>query len=371
MFYNYLIIFIVWGITSYLISLALNYYLIHNNSGFTLKKTNTNAVRFASQSKPIYGGITFYALFMLYTLAYLFLLDKNFYVNEQTFGLGLAVTLAFFMGLVDDLLSTPPVFKFIMQVIIALLLINFNIYIQIFDNNIYNYALTMLWVVGIMNSINMLDNMDAITASITLTILAGMFINIIITNDYTKLPYLLGIVVVFFAILGFLKYNWAPSKIYMGDNGSQFLGALLGGMSIMFLWNTSGVTNQPALAQILKPFIIVLLAFIVPIIDTTTVSINRLLRGQSPFVGGKDHTTHHLFYLGLKNKQVALLLISISLFSVLLSVLIVNNVKNWTETYTVIFISYFILIFGALYINTRVNKEKLKKALGVKLKSNE
>jgi len=362
MLYNYLIIFIVWGVSAYFISLALNYYLI-NHKGFTLKKNNTEAVRFASQNKPIFGGITFFALFLLYTLAYIFFLDKSFYVNEQTFGLGLAVTIGFFMGLVDDLLATPPAFKFVMQIIISILLINFNIYIQISDNNIINYALTIFWIVGIMNSINMLDNMDAVTASITLTILGGMFVNIIISNDYTKLPYLLGIIVVFAAILGFLKYNWSPSKIYMGDNGSQFLGALLGGMSIMFLWNNTTISPNAGIVSILKPFFIVVLAFIVPIIDTTTVSINRILRGQSPFVGGKDHTTHHLFYLGLKTHQVAVFLILLSVISVTLSVYIINEIKEWNNTYSIVFGAYFLIIFSALYINTKIDKQKIKKVI--------
>lgn len=361
MFYSYLIIFIVWGISAYFISLALNYYLIKHKK-FTLKKNNTEAERFASQSKPIFGGINFFAIFLLYTLAYIFFLDKNFYVNGQTFGLGLAVTIGFFMGLVDDILATPPMFKFVMQLLIAVLLINFDIYIKISDNNLINYALTIFWIVGIMNSINMLDNMDAITASITLTILAGMFINIIISNDYTKLPYMLGIIVVIASILGFLKYNWAPSKIYMGDNGSQFLGALLGGMSIMFLWNLPAETSKTF--SVFKPFFIVLLAFIIPIVDTTTVSINRLLRGQSPFVGGKDHTTHHLFYLGFKNNQVAVILITISSISMIMSSYIINEIENWNNYYTILFGSYFLLIFSLLYLNTKFKKEKIKKIIG-------
>ncbi len=361
MIYDYIITLSIWGVLAFFLSTLLSKYLINNKSGLFIKKSNNSAVRFSSQKKPVFGGIVFYSVFLVFTILYILFLDENMYANKQTFGIGFAVTVAFFMGLADDLLSTSPIFKFAVQFIVAILLIYFNIYIDLFQNIYLNYLITIIWIVGIMNSINMLDNMDAITATIALTILVGIFINIGLTHDYTKLPYLFGIVVVFASILGFLRFNWSPSKIYMGDNGSQFLGALLGALSILFIWNnntTETITNS---SFNIKPIIITLLAFIIPIVDTTTVSINRILEGKSPFVGGKDHTTHHLSYLGLNNKQIVILLGSISLISVLISTYIINFVKDWNSFYTFIFSSISTFIFLILYANTKISKERTKK----------
>jgi len=361
MIYNYAIEIIIWGIISFILSVLINRYFINNKSAIDIKKSNSTAERFASQTKPIYGGITFFTVFLIFTISYILFMDTNFQIDNRLFGIGLVATIGFFMGLADDILSTPPLFKFSIQLLIAFLLIYFNIYINIFDSQTLNYLLTVLWIVGIMNSINMLDNMDAITSVITLTILSGMFFNIGLSNDYTLLPFLFGIAVVFSSILGFLKFNWSPSRIYMGDNGSQFIGALLGAMGILFLWNIHPTGN--AVDYFPRQLVVIIFAFLIPIIDTTTVTINRLLKGKSPFKGGRDHTTHHLAYLGLKDNQVAILLMIISVISVSLSSYIVNFANRWSIFDTISYGTLAFIIFFLLYVNTRSSKTKAKKVI--------
>jgi UDP-GlcNAc:undecaprenyl-phosphate GlcNAc-1-phosphate transferase len=160
------------------------------------------------------------------------------------------------------------------------------------------------------------------------------------------------------ALLGFLYYNWNPSKIYMGDTGSQFLGVFLAAIGILYLWNGHAEINFRIQT---KQFVVALLVFIVPIIDTTTVTINRLLKGQSPFVGGKDHTTHHLSYLGLSDRQVALSFFGLSFLSVIFLVIIDQVIaSNWDYWHFGLFMAYFLTLFGFLYGITRVNKHKEK-----------
>jgi hypothetical protein len=114
-------------------------------------------------------------------------------------------------------------------------------------------------------------------------------------------------------IFGFFFFNWHPSRMYMGDTGSQFLGVFLAAISIMFFWNI----RTPYIGMFdLRQFVIPLLLFIIPLCDTGTVVIRRLARRQSPFVGGKDHIAHHLAYLGMSDTWVAVLLGSVSLASV-------------------------------------------------------
>ena len=143
--------------------------------------------------------------------------------------------------------------------------------------------------------------------------------------------------------------------MYMGDTGSQFLGVVLAGLAINFLWNFPS-TELGAISRVL----LVALAFIVPLSDTTTVVINRLAKGTSPFVGGKDHTTHHLSYAGLSEQSVALLLAGIGIVSASLSFLLIAA-NHWTSLFTILFSVYAILVFLSLYLVSRLPLGKKKK----------
>jgi UDP-GlcNAc:undecaprenyl-phosphate GlcNAc-1-phosphate transferase len=165
---------------------------------------------------------------------------------------------------------------------------------------------------------------------------------------------LLGVVA---TLLGFLYYNWNPSRMYMGDSGSQFLGVFLAGIGIEYFWNAPDYYGAAVQS---KQFLIAILMFVVPISDTTTVSINRILKGKSPFVGGRDHTTHHLSYMGLSDRHVGLVMIAISSLAMFLSIFVMNNVRNWNTTYAVSAGIVFLLILGGLYSTTRISKPKPK-----------
>ena len=231
--------------------------------------------------------------------------------------------------------------KFIGQLTCANILIAMDIYIPLTPILGVNYVFTVIWVVGMMNSINMLDNMDGITGSISAAIVscALMIAYLQRPDDYLLLFILLGVLA---SLLGFLAFNWHPARIYMGDTGSQFLGVFLSAIGIMYFWNFKEPTGE--LIQI-KQFIPPLMVFILPIIDTTTVFIRRIARGQSPFVGGKDHTTHHLAFLGLSDTMVAVVFVSLSLVSMVITYLIFEAKNSWHYQYSFIALSYFLLLF--------------------------
>jgi UDP-GlcNAc:undecaprenyl-phosphate GlcNAc-1-phosphate transferase len=144
------------------------------------------------------------------------------------------------------------------------------------------------------------------------------------------------------ALVGFLRFNWTPSKIYMGDTGSQFLGAFLAATSILFFWRFN--QGNQGLLQV-KPFVLPALFFIVPLIDTVTVTVRRLMRGQSPFVGGKDHITHHLAYLGMNEKQIIFTLLGITLLSFPVAILLVVGVIPWNFYVSFGVLAYVLLLF--------------------------
>jgi UDP-GlcNAc:undecaprenyl-phosphate/decaprenyl-phosphate GlcNAc-1-phosphate transferase len=130
--------------------------------------------------------------------------------------------------------------------------------------------------------------------------------------------------------------------MYMGDTGSQFLGIFLAGISIQFIWDYRQDTNSYFdFRQLLFP----LLIFIVPLVDTATVFIRRLARRQSPFVGGKDHTTHHLAYMGVSDSAVTISFIVLSLISVGIVFYLFMQFSRWSNIYTIAGFAYFIFVF--------------------------
>ncbi len=323
-----------------------------------LRKRNIGGERWASQRKPIFGGVMFYISFLVGLLISLLTLDFSS-ISSSYMGLVLmCLSISFFMGLLDDIQNQGPINKFIVQLSCAILLIYFDAYIQTSDNNIINYTLTIFWVVGIMNSINMLDNMDAITGSVSTIILiaiAGILITMGKTNSFD----LIIIISIIGSLLAYLYYNWHPSKMYMGDNGSQFLGIFLAIISIKYVWNSSPDFSGFSYRE----FLLSGLMFLLPIIDTTTVSINRLSEGKSPFVGDRFHTTHNLVYMGLSERAVAVVFIIISL----ISSFSVYYIISFTDIIIHINYYYLLLIFAIIIaatffiISRVVKKQKLCK----------
>ena len=320
-----------------------------------IRETSSTIIRWSSVSKPAFGGISFFIVFLLSAASYpIFFQNPELFPNSQVLGLLGSTALAFVMGLADDAYNTRPFLKFGAQISCGVILIATGTYIDVFDYTWANYALTIIWVVGIMNSINMLDNMDGITTVTSTGIVLMALTYLILQGDWQN-PNFIIMLGVLAALIGFLFINWHPSKMFMGDTGSQFLGIFLAAIGIHFFWNSSGPDNLDINS---RQFVSVMLAFALPIIDTTTVFINRILRKQSPFVGGKDHTTHHLSYLGLSDSQIALTFLGLSIVSFCLILIIFGFLEEWTTTHTWIFSSYFLVLLGVFYYIGSINKDR-------------
>lgn len=326
------------------LSLAINYLLL--KFSFNLGSRNNLAfkqVRWTAHVKPSIGGISFFIIFLLSWGIYGFISQERGIVpDRQIIGIVAATSLGFLAGLYDDAFNTNPLLKFLLQLTCGIILIGFNVKINISNIELINIFFTLVWVVGLMNSINMLDNMDGVTASISAMIIAGIIGVSAMTGHAPSDFYMLILVGVLGALIGFLKFNWSPSKIFMGDTGSQFLGVFLAATSIIFLWQFND--GNQGLLQV-KPFVLPALFFIIPIIDTTTVTVRRLLRGQSPFVGGKDHITHHFAYLGLKERSIVLLLMATTLVSFPIALLLIVNPVAWNFYLSFAMLGYVIALF--------------------------
>lgn len=355
--YNVILFYLVFFICSVIFSFLINslFLKFSKNLGVRQSLGESPVIRWGSQAKPSLGGISFYISFLLALSSYAVFIDTNkLFLNAEFIGILISCTTGFLMGLSDDAYDTKPFLKLAVQFTCGMILIASGIYINIFESMLLNYCLTLFWVIGIMNSINMLDNMDAITTVVSVSIMFTALTLILLNRDLTNIHCIL-IFGLLASLIGFLFFNWHPSKMYMGDTGSQLLGIFLAAIGIIYFWNLRYVTPQSD--SVAEHFIVPMLVFIIPLVDTTTVVINRLSKKSSPFIGGKDHTTHALAYIGLSDAQVAMVLGLISALSSLL-VIIIHSFLIWSDLLTYIFGAYILLVAGSLFYLTRLAIKK-------------
>ncbi|MCW5889152.1 MAG: hypothetical protein KIT14_01230 [bacterium] len=207
----------------------------------------------------------------------------------------------FLVGLVDDVVQIRPLTKLAAQVLAAGGIVASGLVLPWAHEPAVDAALAMLWIVGITNAVNLLDNMDGLAAGIAA--IACVFLGITFaTNgqwDMAVLPALVA-----GAAAGFLVYNFKPASIFMGDSGSMFLGCLLGGFALLSSYGRS----RSVASVLLTPVLIMM----IPILDTTLVAITRRLRGQPVSVGGRDHTSHRLVALGASERRAVLILYAVA-----------------------------------------------------------
>ncbi len=262
----------------------------------------------------------------LFYLAFLYIFDPNFLVLKyfkykftQIVGLVLSFIIILITGILDDIKELSAIKKLFIQILIANILFFTGTKVEFFTfnsiiislNEIISYVFTILWVVGLMNAINLLDGLDGLLSgvafiiSITLGILA-------IINGQTVLA-----IIIFSlagALLAFLRYNFNPAKIFLGDTGSLFIGLFMAVISILGYFKKATIIS----------FIIPILIFSLPILDTTLAIIRRLIKKQPIFKPDKEHLHHILLRSGLSQKQTAIIFYLVTL---LLSILVISIAK--------------------------------------------
>ena len=353
MTYFYIAFFLV----AFIFSVLINGLFLRFSRTLGIRDKKETVIRWASTSKPALGGISFFIVFLISLASYsMFFEAKEVLWNKKVLGLLCTTTLAFMMGLADDAYNTRPFLKLFVQILCGLILCYSGIIIGIFPNMILNYILTIIWVVGIMNSVNMLDNMDAISAIVSISIFSTALILLLIAGYQNNIHFfiLLGTIA---SLSGFLIFNWHPAKLFMGDTGSQILGLLLAAIGIIYFWNDSASMGNTI--SVSRQIIIVAIAFVLPIADTTIVVINRLIKKRSPFIGGRDHTTHHLFYSGLTEKKIAFLFAAIGILSAYLIYFIEIKISSWSFNYFWILSVFPVGIFIFLFAITVMKKNSI------------
>ena len=257
---------------------------------------------------PTLGGVGIIVAFSGTLFALYLIKDaRDLFLDRWSIIAGIMIM--FSIGLYDDIKHVNPPTKLAFQILAATLVIFFGNYtINFFRWPIANILLTLLWLVGITNAFNLLDNMDGLAGGVAL-IASGFLSVFFYTAGYPDL--LIISLALAGSISGFLIFNFPPAKIFMGDSGSMLLGFALAALAIARRTQASNI-----FAIVGVPILI----FLLPILDTGLVAITRILRGQSPATGGTDHTSHRLVAFGLSERQAVLVLYGIAVISGLASI---------------------------------------------------
>ncbi|MGE4485281.1 MAG: MraY family glycosyltransferase [Oscillospiraceae bacterium] len=264
----------------------------------------TEARRVHDHPIPRLGGL---AIFLAFIMSVVIFAD----VNRQVQGILLGAVVVVIVGVIDDIYPLPALLKFGMQILAALIAVYHGVVIQIISNpNIFSTAeflplgvlaipITVLWIVGITNSVNLIDGLDGLAVGVSAIASLTMLVISLAVADRNVIVILAALAG---ACIGFMPYNLNPAKIFMGDTGALLLGYVLATVSII------GFFKFYAIISFAVPF----LALGLPLFDTAFAFCRRILHGQNPMSPDRGHFHHRLIDMGLSQKQAVAILYSIS-----------------------------------------------------------
>jgi UDP-GlcNAc:undecaprenyl-phosphate GlcNAc-1-phosphate transferase len=238
-----------------------------------------------SSPVPYLGGLAVVVSFSLSMLIPVMAISESSVSHEFVVVIGVALALAL-LGLFDDLRNLSSVLRLACEIAAGVVLWNLDLGVQLVGVSWVDAIITVFWVVGITNAFNLLDNMDGLSAGIA-AIASFSFFAIAASNGQylvAGLSLALG-----GCALGFLRHNFHPARVYMGDSGALFFGFLVSFVGLKLQFNISSEVS------VLVPIVVCSVA----VLDTSLVTIARLRHGLSPFQGGRDHISHRLVKIGL------------------------------------------------------------------------
>ncbi|HEU0246024.1 MAG TPA: hypothetical protein VFR38_02975 [Gaiellaceae bacterium] len=325
------------AIAAFPLTVAVLWVLLRSPAGWRLVAVPSDE-RWHEQPTPTFGGIGIFAGFV--GAIFLALAGGAVEWSGELGGILAGVTLVFAAGLVDDLRHLSPFAKLAAQITAAVIVLASGLNVEIVGNDVLAWAIGLLWLVGITNAFNLLDNMDGLAATLAVVSCSYFAIDAVTEHDNTTV--LVLALALGFACAGFLPFNLRPQRgaaVFMGDSGSQVLGFALASLALAASWTVAGTT----VATILLP----LLVLAIPILDTTLVTIARLVEKRPVTQGGRDHTSHRLVYYGLSEGKAVLLLAIVS-SAIGATALAYNVLDNGRLTAIGVLVTFVLLVqFGS------------------------
>jgi len=262
-------------LTPFAILVARHFGVLDRPGGHKSHKTPT----------PYFGGLAILGGFALSLIVPVARSQPGQVTSELVLALGLGLALAV-LGFIDDVRTLPFVMRLTLEVGAAVVLWISDVRVDLGGPGWINVVITVIWFVGITNSFNLLDNMDGLSAGLA-AIAATSFFAIGATSGQHMVAALA--IAIAGSAVGFLRHNFFPAKIYMGDGGALFFGFMVAYLGLKIQ------PTAPTSVSYLAPIIVASVA----VLDTSLVTLNRLRHSLSPFVGGRDHISHRLVRVGL------------------------------------------------------------------------
>ena len=313
-----------------------------------------NGDRWHTQPTALLGGIAIYAgmaipLFFVADFASI----TAYFFNGQPITsrpsiaavIWISTTCLFAVGMADDFVDIKPQSKLMAQIIVAAFVTFLDFRLHWFTSLTLDTMVTIFWVIGICNALNLIDNMDglctgvALVALITLAVLLGTPVS---EGTLTALI-LAG------SLAAFLIFNFKPASIFMGDSGSLLIGAALAILTLHY-------TETPGINTISK-IAVPILVLMVPIFDTTLVTLIRLLSGRKASVGGKDHASHRLVLMGFHERSAMLVLCGVGALSGI-SAIFVSRTDTLTSPAVIIPTGISIMLMGVYMAQLRIYPDR-------------
>lgn len=309
--------------------------------------------RWHSRPTALMGGL---AIFGGFALPLLFLADFSSLLLPLEAGVEqrplpdpdavvwLGAALLFVLGLVDDFIRIKPQSKLLGQILVASLVTFLGFRLHWFDSLTLDTVTTIVWIVGVTNAFNLIDNMDGLCAGVAM--IASLYLGLMLSAGAAAgmaAPFLLA-----GALAGFLVFNFNPASIFMGDCGSLPIGFVLATSGLVF----AGGAAETRLAAYAVPVMVLM----VPLLDTSLVTLIRLLSGRSAAMGGRDHTSHRLVLMGLSERDAVLLLYGVGAISGV-AALFVGSHDSITSPAAMVPLAVSVLLMAVYLAQIRVYPE--------------
>ena len=324
---------------------------------------NKDARRVHKEPTPRCGGIAIVTgVMMALLLFYILSFFLPIAVDKRLVGYVLGAIVIIVMGFVDDIVSLRPLYKFLLQLIAGMIIYIFGIsivgvkipfiYTNIIDFGIFAFPITLMWVLGITNAVNLIDGLDGLAAGISS--IASISLLIIFAITGAGMEVIIITLALVGATIGFLPYNFNPAKTFMGDTGSNFLGYTLATVSIM------GMAKGYTILAIVAPLIVCG----VPVFDMVFAIVRRLAKHQKLTTPDKGHIHHRLLKHGFSQKQAVLILYGMTS---VLGIVAVTMVTGMTKQGIIsIVASLIIWIIGYVYNDLKIKKNVMISEKGSK-----
>jgi UDP-GlcNAc:undecaprenyl-phosphate GlcNAc-1-phosphate transferase len=249
----------------------------------------------------------------------------------------IAAFMVFVVGLVDDVIALKPATKLIAQIALAALLVYFGFSLNWVESRLMNSVLTIVWVVGLTNAFNLLDNMDGLCGGIAFVVSAMLLAGLLTGATRAEAGAQITVLALLLGSTGaFLLFNFPPASVFMGDCGALFLGFVLASLTL----NPEGIrASRTDVAAVIAGPVFVLL---IPLFDTALVTVSRVLAGRSPAKGGRDHSSHRLVAIGLSERSAVMVLWSLAGLGGLIGLAL----RSATEGVSLLVAAVFLSVMG-------------------------